>query len=46
MNKFGDLTQEEFKNKYLGLLPSQGYTSKYSDSVSNTNKTSTFKISI
>ena len=44
MNKFGDLTREEFKNKYLGLLPSQGYSSKNSDSGSNTNKTITLKI--
>ena len=43
MNKFGDLTQEEFKNQYLGLLPSQGYTSKTNqilNDVSNNTETS------
>ena len=40
MNSFGDMTQEEFKNKYLGLLPNQGYTPKNLESFNSTSNIS------
>lgn len=36
INKFGDLTLDEFRDQYLGLLPSEGYQPKFNHILNET----------